>query len=341
MKTMNKKSAIYNYNHSSIILILIIFIISVIHIKCKDKETDNILTTEFSNIKKNNKDSFITKSMSMNGNVTTSLIEANSIIIKESVKVKNNTSTSSVVGSTVISNKITTEFISSKTGDVIIQGNIILVNDIESDEFTINNNSTSFAVEGVKQWVIASHDDFETQESYKGWSDKRSTTHDDDFYLNEMENIDKEYHNPNSQLLNKQITHKNTYLGGKCNFSYHEIIKEFNDLPNHSKIRITANFKFIGKWDGEIGYMKVNNKIVWSKHCEIDELLEEQVLFNKINQEDEDNIFNSALLNDEVENINVILNNKQNRVVISFGATIKNDPCIQSFGVDDITVSIK
>jgi len=56
----------------------------------------------------------------------------------------------------------------------------------------------------------------------------------------------------------------NMFLGGYCNFAGTEATKTFKKLPQHSMIRITANFHFFDKWTGEQAYMKVNDSPVWS-----------------------------------------------------------------------------
>jgi len=47
-------------------------------------------------------------------------------------------------------------------------------------------------------------------------------------------------------------------LGGYCLFSYGEVTKTFGGLPNHSLIRITANYHYIDAWAGETGFMRAS-----------------------------------------------------------------------------------
>ena len=54
-------------------------------------------------------------------------------------------------------------------------------------------------------------------------------------------------------------------LGGHCLTSDKELSKTFTRLPSHSLIRIKTNYHMIDNWEGEQGYMKVDDKNVWNK----------------------------------------------------------------------------
>jgi hypothetical protein len=56
----------------------------------------------------------------------------------------------------------------------------------------------------------------------------------------------------------------NMFLGGHCNFGGEEVYKNFTNLPAHNMIRITANFHFFDKWEGEEAFMFFDHKPVWS-----------------------------------------------------------------------------
>lgn len=111
----------------------------------------------------------------------------------------------------------------------------------------INNNSqaervnlqgTSFIVEGVKQWELKHHDDFESEDSLHGWSDKRTSR------------------------CNKMM---GSFLGGHCNFSFNEVTKVYKGLKSHTVLRVNASFHMLDAWDGEKALMKINDKIVWNR----------------------------------------------------------------------------
>ena len=52
--------------------------------------------------------------------------------------------------------------------------------------------------------------------------------------------------------------------GGHCTTSKEEIVKTITDLPAHKKLRVVANYHFIDAWEGETGFAKINDQIVWA-----------------------------------------------------------------------------
>ena len=46
-------------------------------------------------------------------------------------------------------------------------------------------------------------------------------------------------------------------LGGYCRTSTQTLSKSFSNLPQHTRVRIQANFHFIDSWTGDTAYMKV------------------------------------------------------------------------------------
>ncbi len=85
----------------------------------------------------------------------------------------------------------------------------------------------------MKQWAETRHDDFDDEESIKGWSiPKVSTCHDGG----------------------------NSFLGGHCMLSYKEVTKTYQ-LPSHEHLKISASVHMLDNWDGESVYMKLNDVI--------------------------------------------------------------------------------
>ncbi len=86
-----------------------------------------------------------------------------------------------------------------------------------------------------EQWVMIEYDDF--QGSALGW---------------------------NKEKFSVCGSNDNMFLGGHCNFGGEEVFKVFNNLPAHNMIKITANFHFIDKWEGEEAFMSIDKVPVWT-----------------------------------------------------------------------------
>jgi len=178
----------------------------------------------------------INSNLHVTGNIISSDITCDDAKITGNIEVSKLLKTKKLVSESIETKQLIVDIISSPTGVVTIQGDLVLNNDISAE--TLNVKATSFIVQDVKQWSLREHDDFESEKSLKGWSDKRT---------------------------NKCKNGKNTFLGGHCNFSYNEVHKIYKNLPTHKTIRVNAAFHMFDSWDGETGYMKIDDEIVWTR----------------------------------------------------------------------------
>jgi len=85
------------------------------------------------------------------------------------------------------------------------------------------------------QWILIYFDDF--QGTSQGW---------------------------NKEKLSVCGSNDNMFLGGHCNFGGEEVFKIYKNLPPHNMIKITANFHFFDKWEGEEAYMSLDSIPVWT-----------------------------------------------------------------------------
>jgi len=177
----------------------------------------------------------INSNLFVTGNITSADLIANDVTISGVLDVRNLIKTKQLKSNSMETNTLTTEFIKSPTGVLTIQGDLVLNNEVDTD--SLNVKATSFIVQDVKQWTLNSHDDFETKKSLEGWSDKRTN----------------------------RCKGKNTHLGGHCNFSFNEVSKIYKNLTHHENLRVNAAYHMFDSWDGETGYMKIDDEIVWTK----------------------------------------------------------------------------
>lgn len=124
-------------------------------------------------------------------------------------------------------------------------------------------------------------------------------------------------------------------LGGYCNFGEGETFKIFENLPEHNYIKIEANFHFIDNWDGETGYLKIEDndgepKYVWT---------ESYTAFSGNNGV---NICGGRMPEGKFSNpINVIFPHNKNSLKVIFGSTIMHDSCDESFGISGLKIYIR
>ena len=121
----------------------------------------------------------------------------------------------------------------------------------------------------------------------------------------------------------------NHFLGGHCKTSSHSLFKTFNNLPEHTEIRVKARFHFIDQWNGENAYLKVDGGYAW--------LASHKSSSNKgINM-----CGNSVKESKFGVPIDIMETHSSTKLELKFGSELSTDPCLGSFGVDDIEIFVR
>ncbi len=180
----------------------------------------------------------------------------------------------------------------------IIAGNHTLINSINSYNKVVYNN--------VSQWRLITEDNFFDSETSNGWSYKKIS----------------------------QCKHL-YFLGGHCKLGKREISKNLTNLPLHTEVKIEANFHFIGKWDSNTAFLRIDHKkkddkYIWTETCK-----------NKAKPGIMDSLCNyeTCKLNSV---INVSLAHSKNFLTLIFGNDLqRNKPCESSYAISNFRVYIR
>ena len=159
----------------------------------------------------------------------------------------------------------------------------------------------------VNQWKLVMHDNFHKNETSLNWNHDKVT----------------------------KCNHYNI-MGGNCQTSSKELIKEITNLPPHTQVRIEANYHFFGSWDSHSGYLKVDNlnfkkddaKYVWTNRCKNSKV--GSVI--KICPVEECKIASP---------INITVNHSDKSITLIFGSTLERSSCEQSYGISDVKIYIR
>ena len=159
-----------------------------------------------------------------------------------------------------------------------------------------------FKIRGINQWKLVYEEDF--SKNISGWSN------------NTVSNCSGVY-----------------MLGGYCHFGGGQTQKTFVDLPAHSQVKVEATYHFIDAWDGESGYMTINN----GKNGEMEYAWIEQ--YSAFLGSNGINVCGGRWPEGKFASpISVVVPHKNETITIGFGATIEQDPCDESFGVSGIRI---
>jgi len=187
----------------------------------------------------------------------------------------------------------------SKKSQIIIKGKI------DADSFAAGVLHASFLeIAGVRQWSLYSLEDFDEAENAEGWT-----------------------HGTITECGAHRI------LGGHCvETANGQVSKTFTNLPPHTQIRLNAKYMFIDSWDGESGYAKVDNSLVWTEtynHADGD--LKHGI--NICGNETPERKFGRT--------VDVTVPHTADSVTVIFGATTDEHPCDESFGVDAVMLFVR
>jgi hypothetical protein len=113
---------------------------------------------------------------------------------------------------TLAADKVMVSILKSKSGTIIVDGDLIITNQHPKLQHKPSVRATSFLAEsvvvgGVPQWRLVHHDDFEA--SAEGWSLLETSS---------CNGIDR-------------------FLGGHCNMGAGQVTKRFEGLPAHKQVR--------------------------------------------------------------------------------------------------------
>jgi len=193
--------------------------------------------------------------------------------------------------------------VSIKNGIVSKKDQLLIKGKIDADAVTADGLSASFLeIGGVRQWALHSLEDFE-EVGTDGWS-----------------------HGEMTECAGRKV------LGGHCverNSKDKELSKQFNNLPPHTQVRVVASYMFIDSWDGETGYMKVQDNTVWAETYD-HALGDAKHGINMCGNGTPERKFKRA--------IDITVPHTGTSVQVSFGATTDEHSCDESFAIDSVMV---
>ncbi|CAK88135.1 unnamed protein product (macronuclear) [Paramecium tetraurelia] len=122
-------------------------------------------------------------------------------------------------------------------------------------------------------------------------------------------------------------------LGGYGKFAGGEVQKTFVELPQHSKVRIVANYHFIDGWGGETGFLRASigrmdgMEYVWTEKYDYSKVK------NGIS------VCGSRYPEGKLTSvIDVSFPHTKDTIKLGFGSTLDNDPLENSFGISNLQI---
>jgi len=120
------------------------------------------------------------------------------------------------------------------------------------------------------------------------------------------------------------------HLGGHCNNVNGELKKTFSNLGEHKFVRVQASYHFLDSWEGESAYAKIDDRVVWTDTNDIRGMFDAKSFCGG---DHPDTKFSVP--------IDVTIRHSGDFVNVAFGSTLDEHPCNESFGVDDVMISVR
>lgn len=181
------------------------------------------------------------------------------------------------------------------------QSNLVL-NVTDMRSDRLELSGPSFLLSGVSQWRLVDSEDFQAP---TGWSN-----------------------NTNSVCAGTYM------LGGYCMFSVGSVSKTFTAIPPHSSLKIQASFHFIDAWAGESAYlmasMEGSQYYVW-----VDSYRAGQAssAINMCGGRYGEAKFQVP--------IDVSIPHTSDTLTLTFGTTLDQDPCDESWGISKLQLLVR
>jgi len=118
--------------------------------------------------------------------------------------------------------------------------------------------------------------------------------------------------------------------GGHCKTAQQEIVKTVSDLPAHKKVRIVANYHFIDAWEGETGFAKINDQIVWADTHDA----EGEKGISLCGRKD-------VAEGKFASKIDVTIPHTESFLKLSFGATLDEHACDESYAISGVQIFVQ
>jgi hypothetical protein len=162
--------------------------------------------------------------------------------------------------------------------------------------------ASSFIQEDVRQWALMFHDDFEGDKAH-GWSADAK---------NSCDGVDH-------------------HLAGHCNEVGPEVSKTFTGLGEHKFVRLQARYHFLDSWEGETAFAKMEGRTVWT---DVNDVRGMHPSSMNVCGGDHPDLKMSVP-------IDVTIPHTGATITVTFGSTLDEHACNESFGVDDVMISVR
>ena len=162
-----------------------------------------------------------------------------------------------------------------------------------------------------RQWALVHHDDFESG-AQQDW------VHADDSA------------GVPASFVQLSSGGGGAHLGGHCQTAGTTVRRRFDNLPQHTHLRLQARYHFIDSWEGETAFLQIDGQTAWMDSAD--------------SRSGPPGINVAGGPTPERRwgvPVDVVMPHDGATALIEFGSNLDQDACDESFGVDDVQLHVR
>jgi len=121
-----------------------------------------------------------------------------------------------------------------------------------------------------------------------------------------------------------------SYLGGHCETAGTTVRRRFDNLPDHSHLRLQARYHFIDSWEGETAFLQIDGKMAWMDTADSRDAPPGINVAGGPHPERRWGV-----------PVDVVMAHSGATALIEFGSNLDEHACDESFGVDDVQLHVR
>jgi len=123
-----------------------------------------------------------------------------------------------------------------------------------------------------------------------------------------------------------------SYLGGHCETAGTTVRRRFDNLPDHSHLRLQARYHFIDSWEGETAFLQIDGKMAWMDTADSRDAPPGAGI-NVAGGPHPERRWGVP--------VDVVMAHSGATALIEFGSNLDEHACDESFGVDDVQLHVR
>jgi hypothetical protein len=245
------------------------------------------------------------------GGLSVNRIASSSLSVNGSITVSGALKTGFVKAQAAKFSVLETTSLSSPSGSLQVTGDLNMQTSGAASFLEVGSLHTERLIQHRRrQWALVAVDDFDTGEQQ-------------DWLHPEVDGLPASF-----VQLSEGVG--GSYLGGHCETAGTTVRRRFDNLPDHSHLRLQARYHFIDSWEGETAFLQIDGKMAWMDTADSRDAPPGINVAGGPHPERRWGV-----------PVDVVMAHSGATALIEFGSNLDEHACDESFGVDDVQLHVR